>query len=172
MAVVALTCGVRWGCLAVRQSRRSAASLKWELELIEHLDEVGFLVPVPLRTVDGHFSRNGIVVQRWIDGREPVTAPDWRLVAAELVRLHRDEPAGSRTLGKPSTAGPSILRTVGGDWTPFDEGKPRIPFENWSGFGHRQRPIRCATNLAGNSPKSARPRRCGRVRGRGGLVGG
>lgn len=30
-----------------------------------------------------------MVVQRWIDGREPATGQDWRLVAAKLQRLHR-----------------------------------------------------------------------------------
>jgi Ser/Thr protein kinase RdoA (MazF antagonist) len=34
-------------------------------------------------------SCGGVVVQRWIDGREPATEQDWRLVADELQRLHR-----------------------------------------------------------------------------------
>jgi len=45
------------GRCAVRRSRRSSASLQWELELIEHLDRAGFLVPVPVRTSDGQLSQ-------------------------------------------------------------------------------------------------------------------
>jgi Ser/Thr protein kinase RdoA (MazF antagonist) len=76
------------GPVAIRRSRRSEASLLWELELIEWLDNAGFVVPVPMHTVDGRLSCDGVVVQRWLGGREPTTDDDWRLVAAELVRLH------------------------------------------------------------------------------------
>jgi len=34
-------------------------------------------------------SCENVVVQEWIDGREPATEQDWRLVADELQRLHR-----------------------------------------------------------------------------------
>lgn len=72
------------GGLVARRSKRSVASLEWELDLLEHLAAHGFLVPevVPAgarRHVDG------VVVQRWLDGHEPT---DWVPVVAELSRLH------------------------------------------------------------------------------------
>jgi Ser/Thr protein kinase RdoA (MazF antagonist) len=59
------------GSVAVRRSRRSAASLAWELGLIDALDRAGFRVPVAVRTDDGASERGGVVVQRWLDGRRP-----------------------------------------------------------------------------------------------------
>lgn len=76
------------GRVAIRRSRRAAASLAWELALLDELDAAGFVVPVPVRTDDGRPSAGGVVVQRWIDGAEPRTASDWDLVATELRRLH------------------------------------------------------------------------------------
>jgi Ser/Thr protein kinase RdoA (MazF antagonist) len=76
------------GPVAIRRSRRSAASLAWELELITFLDRHDFVVPVPHAARDGVFAIDGVVVSRWIDGIEPVTPDDWRLVARELRRLH------------------------------------------------------------------------------------
>jgi Ser/Thr protein kinase RdoA (MazF antagonist) len=91
------------GPVVVRRSRRSKASLEWELQLMEFLDDAGFLVPRPLRTADGQLSEDQsedqVVVQRWIDGREPTTEADWRLVAAELVRLHE---VGARWMQRPT----------------------------------------------------------------------
>lgn len=75
--------------VAIRRSRRPAESLAWELDLMEHLERLGFLVPSVLVSDDGHRSVEGIVVQRWLGGREPSTDSDWGLVAAELGRLHR-----------------------------------------------------------------------------------
>jgi Ser/Thr protein kinase RdoA (MazF antagonist) len=74
--------------VAVRQSRRSAESLAWELELLIDLERAGFVVASPVPTDDGVLSRGGVVVQRWIDGREPGSPSDWQLVASELGRLH------------------------------------------------------------------------------------
>lgn len=77
-----------YGPVAVRRSRRAADSLAWELDLLDALDADGFLVPVALRTTAGDRSHDGVVVQRWIDGRPPATDGDWTLVADELRRLH------------------------------------------------------------------------------------
>jgi Ser/Thr protein kinase RdoA (MazF antagonist) len=77
------------GAVAVRRSRRSPDSLEWELDLMASLDEAGFVVPVPVATDTGSLSHNGVVVQRWIEGRPPSTSQDWQLVAHELQRLHR-----------------------------------------------------------------------------------
>lgn len=52
------------------------------------LDAAGFLVPVAVTTEDGRAQVDGLVVQRWIEGREPNSDPDWRAIAAELQRLH------------------------------------------------------------------------------------
>jgi Ser/Thr protein kinase RdoA (MazF antagonist) len=75
--------------VVARVSRRNEASLVWELELLRDLGEAGFLVPTPVVTDVGGLSRDGVVVQRWIDGREPHCVDDWALIAAELRRLHR-----------------------------------------------------------------------------------
>ena len=75
--------------VAVRQSRRSAASLQWELDLLVHLSERDFHVPVPVPASTGALQVAGIVVQRWLEGAEPVSRSDWALVASELQRLHR-----------------------------------------------------------------------------------
>ncbi|WP_291413070.1 phosphotransferase [Actinophytocola sp.] len=77
-----------------RVSRRSVASLDWELDLLEFLSGAGFLVPAVVPTVDGRRQVDGVVVQRWLPGREP-TADDWPAVASELRRLH------SVTAGRP-----------------------------------------------------------------------
>lgn len=74
--------------VAVRQSRRPPESLAWELDLLEYLDRAGFSIPSVIPSDDGRRSVDGLVVQRWLDGREPATDPEWRLVSAELIRLH------------------------------------------------------------------------------------
>lgn len=73
---------------AVRRSRRSESSLRWELELIELLSRRGFVVPSVVLTDDEQLHHDGVVVQRWIDGRPPSSETDWKAVAAELQRLH------------------------------------------------------------------------------------
>jgi Ser/Thr protein kinase RdoA (MazF antagonist) len=74
--------------VAIRRSRRSEDSLAWELDLLQKLDRRGFVVPLPIATNVGRLSHDGVIVQQWIDGREPSTVEDWRLVAGELRRLH------------------------------------------------------------------------------------
>ena len=71
----------------VRRSRRSVASLEWELDLLDHLSQHGFLVPGVVPTRDGRRHVDGVVMQRWLPGREPSDG-DWPLVVAELRRLH------------------------------------------------------------------------------------
>lgn len=74
--------------VSVRRSRRSPESLEWELGLLVELERAGFLVPMVVRTDSGRLSAGGVIVQRWIDGREPTSVEDWLLVATELRRLH------------------------------------------------------------------------------------
>lgn len=78
--------------VVVRHSRRSPASLVWELDLMQRLVAEGFHVPVTRPADDGSISIDGVVVQSWLDGGPPATDDDWRAVAAELQRLHRALP--------------------------------------------------------------------------------
>lgn len=75
--------------VAIRRTKRSIPSLEWELQLLIDLDRAGFRVPVPMPAVDGALHVDGWNVVTWLDGREPSTEDDWRLVAAELRRIHR-----------------------------------------------------------------------------------
>ena len=70
-----------------RRSRRSPASLEWELDLLDHLSQRGFTVPEVVPARDGRRHVDGVVVQHWLPGREP-TEEDCSLVADELRRLH------------------------------------------------------------------------------------
>lgn len=75
--------------VVVRRSRRTERSLAWEVALLRALDRDGFAVPTVVPADDGRDAVDGYVVQRWIEGRRPESAADWRAVAAELARLHR-----------------------------------------------------------------------------------
>jgi len=73
--------------LVARQSRRSPASLDWELALLDHLGRHGLRVPEPVPALDGRRHVNGVVVLSWLDGTPPEPG-DWPAVAATLRRLH------------------------------------------------------------------------------------
>ena len=73
--------------LVARRSRRSAAALDWELDLLDFVAGQGFLVPAVVPAADGRRHVDGVVVQRWLAGRPPAEG-DWPGVAAELGRLH------------------------------------------------------------------------------------
>lgn len=73
--------------LVARVSRRSGPALDWELDLLEFLSANDFLVPEVVATDDGRRHAGGVVVQRWLGGREP-TAYDWPAVTGVLRRLH------------------------------------------------------------------------------------
>ncbi len=78
------------GRLAVgRLGTRSDADLRWETELMQHLDREGLTVPVPIPTTDGRLFADGLVVMRHMAGGPPRTQADWRRVAAALRELHR-----------------------------------------------------------------------------------
>jgi len=89
--------------VSVRQSRRDESSLNWELDLIDHLDRLGFRVPTVIDSTHGQRHDRGVVVQRWLDGRPPESAQDWLLVADELQRIHRS------TTGYPQRPGCSAV---------------------------------------------------------------
>src|SRR5262249_37659292 len=93
--------GVRvHGRLAVgRRGTRGGAQLSWETELLQHLDDEGMAVPVPIPTTDGRKFAAGLVVMTHVAGVLPETKADWRRVADTLRRLHR------LTLGWPQRPG-------------------------------------------------------------------
>jgi Ser/Thr protein kinase RdoA (MazF antagonist) len=73
--------------LVARRSRRSAASLDWELDLLDHLAAHGLRVPAVVPADHGHRHVAGVVVQTWLEG-EPPGPGDWPEVAATLRRVH------------------------------------------------------------------------------------
>ncbi|OLF07568.1 hypothetical protein BLA60_27000 [Actinophytocola xinjiangensis] len=73
--------------LVARVSRRTGPALDWELDLLEFLSTHDFIVPTVIPTDDGRRSADGVVVQRWLGGREPTTY-DWPAVTDVLHRLH------------------------------------------------------------------------------------
>ena len=74
--------------LAARTSRRSAASLDWEIALLDHLARSGMRVPVAVPALDGRCHVQGVVVQTWLDGRPPGPG-DWPAVSAVLRQMHQ-----------------------------------------------------------------------------------
>ena len=119
--VWAATSGPSGERVAVRRSRRSAASLEWELDLIADLGEAGFLVPTIVTTEDGRRSVDGVVVQRWISGREPASPDDWRAVAATLHRLH------TSASERPQRPGCSVSSELTRDSTSVDADLSALP---------------------------------------------
>jgi Ser/Thr protein kinase RdoA (MazF antagonist) len=84
-----------------RRSRRSTASLEWELDLLDHLSHNGFVVAEVVPARDGHRHVDGVVVQRWLPGDEP-TADDWPLVTAEPDACTPSWPAGHHDRTSPA----------------------------------------------------------------------
>jgi len=73
--------------LVARRSRRWAASLSWEAQLLEHLARAGMRVPEVVPASDGRRHVDGVMVMSWLDGRPP-RAEDWPGVAAVLRTIH------------------------------------------------------------------------------------
>ncbi|MDP9460352.1 MAG: phosphotransferase [Actinomycetota bacterium] len=74
--------------LVVKVSSRSAASLAWELDLLEALAQAGVHVPAVIPTGGGDRSHEGVVVQSFLPGQPPSTADDWQRVAAAISTVH------------------------------------------------------------------------------------
>jgi Ser/Thr protein kinase RdoA (MazF antagonist) len=74
--------------VAVRTSRRRPESLAWEFDVLARAADADVGVAAPIPADDGRRSVDGIVVQPWINGREPDTLDDWALVAETLARVH------------------------------------------------------------------------------------
>ena len=78
------------GQLAVaRLGTRDDADLRWETDLMRHLDQAGLTVPMPISTQDGRLFAEGLMVMRYLEGGPPQAAVDWQRVAATLRELHR-----------------------------------------------------------------------------------
>ncbi len=96
--------------LAARRSRREAASLDWEIALLDFLAGRGLRVPVAVPALDGRRHVDGVVVQTWVDGTPP-RERDWPAVAAALRAVH-GLTAGWRQ--RPGFASTRELLTAGG----------------------------------------------------------
>lgn len=55
--------------LVARRSRRSAASLSWEVRLLEHPARHGVRVPQVVPALDGRRHVNRVLVMEWLEGR-------------------------------------------------------------------------------------------------------
>jgi Ser/Thr protein kinase RdoA (MazF antagonist) len=74
--------------LVARESRRSPASLEWEIGLLDHLGRQGMRVPQFVPALNGRRHIGSWAMQSWLDGDLP-RPDDWPAVAAELSRLHQ-----------------------------------------------------------------------------------
>src|SRR5215212_1992995 len=88
--------------LVARRSRRSAASLAWEVRLLEHLARCGIRVPAIVPTLDGRTHVGGVLLMSWLDGRAPA-AGDWPAVAGTLRRVHAVTRGWTQRPGSAST---------------------------------------------------------------------
>lgn len=76
------------GRAVARLGGRSDADLRWEADLLRHLDRNGIAVPVPIPTLDGRPFVHGLTVMPFLEGEPPETRADWRRVAGVLRGLH------------------------------------------------------------------------------------
>jgi Ser/Thr protein kinase RdoA (MazF antagonist) len=77
------------GQIAVaRLGTRSDADLAWETALLQHLENNGLTVPVPIPTTDGRLFVYGLMVMKYMEGGPPETDADWRRVAETLGQVH------------------------------------------------------------------------------------
>jgi Ser/Thr protein kinase RdoA (MazF antagonist) len=99
--------------LVARRSRRTAASLTWEIRLLEHLGRSGVRVPAVVPTPDGRRCVAGVVLMTWLDGRPPASG-DWPAVAETLRRVHGVTRGWPQRPGSAST-GQLLTADRGGD---------------------------------------------------------
>src|SRR5688572_26401716 len=71
---------IRGEVAVARLGTRSDADLQWETDLLQHLDQRGLTVPLPIPTADGRSFADGLVVMTYVDGEPPETEGDWRRV--------------------------------------------------------------------------------------------
>jgi len=90
---------IRGQVVVGRLGHRGDADLRWEAELLQHLDRAGMTVPVPIPTLDGRLFADGLMLMTFVEGGPPQTAADWGRVAETLRELHR------LTQGRPQRPG-------------------------------------------------------------------
>lgn len=90
--------------LVVRRSTRPAESLEWELDLLGRLAGHGIPVPRVVPADDGRRHVDGLVVQEFVEGREPRDPADWRRVVETLTAVHE------ATAGMPQRPGSVTIR--------------------------------------------------------------
>ncbi|HEY7295741.1 MAG TPA: phosphotransferase [Dehalococcoidia bacterium] len=73
---------------AARRSLRPAPAVHWELRLLDFLASHGVHVATPVPALGGRRLIDGWSLFTWLDGDPPTSQRDWRLVAAELDRIH------------------------------------------------------------------------------------
>jgi Ser/Thr protein kinase RdoA (MazF antagonist) len=72
----------------LRRSARPAASLDWELDLLEHLRANGVGSPPLVPTDDGRRHVDGVQLHRFVTGRPPADTADWRRVVDVVAAVH------------------------------------------------------------------------------------
>lgn len=98
----------------VRRSRTRGPSLRWELELLDHVRSLGLGVPDIALTEDGRREVNGIVIFRKVEGRPPAGEDDWKAVADYLVTLHQESQSPEQRPGFLSSSD-LLHEEIGGD---------------------------------------------------------
>lgn len=74
--------------VVARLGSRAHEDLAWETELVGFLAASGLSVPALVPALDGRPFVDGLVVMELVEGRQPESPEDWRMVAHYLERLH------------------------------------------------------------------------------------
>lgn len=98
--------------LVVRRSARSPAALDWELDLLEHLRELGIGVPRLVPSDDGRRHVGGVLIHHFIEGRRPRDSRDCRSVVEVLTAVHESTVGWPQRPRKPTTQGHSRSPTA------------------------------------------------------------
>lgn len=108
--------------LVARLSRRSPASLDWEIALLDHLGRQGVRVPAVIPALDGRRHVDGVVVQSWLGGGPP-RSRDWPAVAETMRKV------AAATAGWPQRPGFAGTRELLTAWRGGDVDLSAMPAE-------------------------------------------